>query len=179
MKRNFIAAAILSLASIAAFAGNGNGNGNNGGAVSGGVAGQAEIGGQITVGQVNAGLSASSQTSGNAVSSTKVFGPNAYSTQSTISTGAGTTTASVDVKPNSVTATTSQGAVSNVVSNSNQSSQLPTLDDKGLLINGTAGVAQVQNTAAAAATQTIVGVTGMAGIEGSAGLSAIGHVAGF
>jgi membrane-associated protease RseP (regulator of RpoE activity) len=176
MKRNLIAAAILSFASIAAFAGNGNGNGNNnGGAVSGGVAGQAEIGGQITVGQVNAGLSASSQTSGNAVSSTKVFGPNAYSTQSTISTGAGTTTASVDVKPNSVTATTSQGAVSNVVSNSNQSSQLPTLDDKGLLINGTAGVAQVQNTAAAAATQTIVGVTGMAGIEGSA----IGHVAGF
>jgi hypothetical protein len=78
-----------------------------------------------------------------------------------------------------VTANTSQGAVSNVVSNSNQSSQLPTLDDKGLLINGTAGVAQVQNTAAAAATQTIVGVTGMAGIEGSAGLSAIGHVAGF
>lgn len=150
-----------------------------GGEVSGSIGGAAQIGGQYTVGSVSANESVSSQTQGNAVSATKVYGPNAFSTQSTVSTGEGSATAGLAVTPSSVTVTTGQTAVTNVVSNANQSAQLPTLDNAGLLVNGTAGVAQVTNNAAANATQTFVGQTGYAGIEGSAGIQAVGETHGF
>lgn len=175
MKRNIIAAAILSIASFAAFAS----PVGSGGAVAGAIAGQAQIAGQYTEGTVSAGLSASSQTSGNAVSATKVYGPNAYSTQSTVSTGNGDATAGVNLSPSQVSTYTSQNASTNVVSNANQSAQLPTLDNAGLLVNGTAGVSQVTNNAQAVATQVITGKTGAAAIEGSAGIIAVGGVAGW
>jgi hypothetical protein len=167
MKRNFIAAVIASLFAASAFAGNGNDNGNNG------VSGSASVGGQYTVGTVSASIGANSVTSGNAVSATKTFGPNAFSTQSTVSTGNGSATAGINVTPTSVNANTSQNASTNVVSKSDQSAQLPTLDNAGLLINGTAGVSQVTNNAAAGVTQTIVGQTGQASIDGSIAVQGI------
>ena len=174
MKRNFIAAAILSLASAVAFAAPGNGNNS---ASQGAISGQAQVGGEYTTGTVNGSVSANSNISGDAISATRVNG-NGFSSQTTTSVGMGSATGSIAVSPTSVTAATSQTGYSNVVSQGVTKGDAPSVDSQGLIVNGTTGLASVQNTAGAGVSQTFVGKSGQGAIEGSAAYEGTGSFAG-
>jgi len=172
MKRNLIAAAILSLASIAAMASPASNT------QSGSASGYLGAQGEYTVGTVSGSVSANSNISGDAVSATRVNG-NGYSSQQTTAIGTGSATGSINVTPNSVTANTSQTATSNVVSQGVSSGNTPALDGNGLIVNGTAGLSSVQNTAGAGVSQTFTGATGQFGVSGYGGYTETGAVGGW
>lgn len=179
MKRNSISKFALAIAlAFGAAAAMANPAGNNGNSAAGSISGAAAVGGQYTIGQVNGNVNATSQTEGNAVSATRVNG-NGYSSQQTTSIGTGSASGSVSVQPNSVNASTSQTSTSNVVSVGVSTGNTPALDDKGLIVNGAAGLSTTSTVANATVNQNITGQTGYIGIEGTAGFQATGAVAGW
>lgn len=175
MKRNIIAAAILSFASIAAMA---SPLGNKGGEAGAAIGGAAAIGAEATVGQINGNVSAVSQSQGNAVSATRVNG-NGFSSQSTLSVGNSTATGNLSVTPTGVAATTDQTSFSNVVSRGVATGQTPALDADGYIVNGTAGVSQVTTTANASVNENVQGIAGQVGVAGFGGVAAVGGVSGW
>lgn len=173
MKKTLIStliAAALSLSAASAMAA--------GGIEGGAIAGAAGVEGQVVTSTVTGTVNVNSNTTGNAVSATEVVGPNAYSNQSTYSVGSGSSSGSIDVTPTSVNVTTGQVASTNVQSASNISAGLQETNVAGQLVNGTAGVAQVTNNAAASASQQFQGATIVGGIEGFAGIVAVAGSAG-
>lgn len=149
---------------------------NNNPAQSGSVSVGAGVSGSATgyQGAVQAGVT--NTISGSAVAATRVDG-NGFSNQATISTGSGTVTAGGVVTPNGVGTSTSQTTSSHVVSAGQSWGNTQATDANGLIVNGTAGLSQVNVNGVANgqfASQTIGGSLEIGAIVG---YNAIGNVA--